>query len=76
MSGKKIKIKPAREGLEVVNPSNGFNLRDSGEIVELNKFWRRRLMSGEVVEVKTEKKKVIKKVIKKEKQIVNEEKGE
>jgi hypothetical protein len=73
MSKKKM-LKPAKEGAKIVNPENGFNLRDSGEMVELNKFWRRRLMSGEVVEVKPEKKKVIKKVEKKK--ITNEEKGE
>lgn len=60
----KIRLKPAKAGVKIPNPFNGKFLQEEGEVVELNKFWRRRINAGEVVEVKEEKK-VSKKITKK-----------
>lgn len=53
---KKVKLKPAEADKKIPNPKNGFMLREEGEFVYMNKYWRRRLMFGEVVEVKESKK--------------------
>lgn len=55
---KKTKLKPVEER-KIPNPKSGFFLKKEGEVVELNKYWRRRLLFGEVVEVKKEMKKTI-----------------
>lgn len=67
----KIRLKPVNKR-KIPNPKNGFFLKEEGELVELDKFWRRRLMLNEVVEVvevkqqkKTTKKKQPKKEIEK-----------
>lgn len=52
----KIKLKPSKKGLKVTNPKHGRDLKEEGELVSLSIYWRRRLKSGEVVEVKEEKK--------------------
>jgi len=61
----KIRIKPAKDGAKIPKPSNGKFLHEEGELVLLDKFWRRRLLCGDVVEVKTIKKKTVKKITKK-----------
>jgi len=47
-----LKLKPA-EGCRVRKPDTGELLADSGELLEVTPFWRRRLDDGDVVEVET-----------------------
>ena len=61
---KKMNLKPAKKGLKVFNPKSGKSLSESGELVILDKYWRRRYNAGEVVECKPAK--AEKKVNKKE----------
>ena len=50
------KIKPAKKHYKIPNPKNGFFLRVDGEMVIMDKYWRRLLKAGDVVEVKEEEK--------------------
>ena len=62
-----IKVKPA-DGFKVRKPDGDF-LRESGEMVEANTYWRRRLKFGEIKLVANspeEKKEAPKKIEKKE----------
>lgn len=52
---KKIRLKPSKSDLKVFNPKSSRDLDPKGELVSLSIYWRRRLLSGEVVEVKAEK---------------------
>lgn len=45
-----IILKP-REGLMVPLPDGAGVLPDKGQKVQINSYWRRRLMDGDVVEV-------------------------
>lgn len=61
MSKKRVKaltlnIKPAREGLVVINPITGQPLKEEGEKVQASTYWHRRLKDGDVVKVAKEAK--------------------
>lgn len=61
----KIKVRPSKSGLKVTNPKHGRFIKEEGEVVELNIYWKRMLKCGDVVEVKKEqpvKKKQTKKI--------------
>ncbi len=46
----RMTLKPA-PGLIVLDPQTGVSLREEGASVVLDGYWRRRLSSGDVVEV-------------------------
>lgn len=47
-----VKLKPSREGLKVYKPETRLHLKEEGETIVLNKYWRRLIKSGDVVVVK------------------------
>jgi hypothetical protein len=61
----KLRLKPAKAGAKIIKPQNGKFLHEEGEEIVIDKYWRRRMNAGEVVEVKKEVKKVSKKITKK-----------
>ncbi len=68
MSDRKFTIKPSREGLKVPYPMSGTRfLSADGDSVLKSSYWIRRIMQGDAVEVKEEKKKVKKEEVKKSK---------
>ena len=48
---KALRIRPSREGLLVLFPGTRRALEAEGEVVTLTTYWRRRLSSGDVLEV-------------------------
>ena len=60
-----VKLKPSKKGLKVHNPATKLFLKEDGEHVSNSTYWRRRLKCGDVVEVREEKKPIIKKTVKK-----------
>lgn len=47
MSNKSIMIKPKR-GLKVFNPSKQLHIKESGELVVMSNYWKRRLRDDEI----------------------------
>lgn len=45
------KLKPKSDDLKVFNPATGLHLKNEGEEVAVDNYWRRRLKTGEVVAV-------------------------
>ncbi len=52
-----LHVKPAHEDVPITDPSNGRDLPKEGLHVPNDKFWRRRLAEGVVVEVPASAKK-------------------
>lgn len=44
----KTLIKP-KEGLSILNPATRLNLKAEGDFVDLNTYWKRRIIDGDVV---------------------------
>lgn len=43
-----VKLKPSRPELKVYNPATGLHLKNEGDFIVLNKYWRRLLKAGDV----------------------------
>lgn len=61
---KSVLVKPKRKGLKVFNPSTKLHIKESGDEVVMNNYWKRRLKDDEI-EVAEIKKKAAKKTSKK-----------
>ena len=55
MNNKSIMIKPKR-GLKVFNPSKKLHVKESGELVVMSNYWKRRLKDDEIEIIKPIKK--------------------
>ena len=55
MKKQQFKIKPATSGLTVLDPETKQPLKKTGETKEKTEYWLRRILDGDVVEIKTEK---------------------
>jgi hypothetical protein len=54
----KAVLKPSKAGLKVMDPQTGLHLSPEGKEVPLTNYWRRRIICGDCIEVKTEPKAV------------------
>lgn len=53
MNTQKLKVKPAREGLKIMDPKTGAALPFRAVEVEDTSYWRRRIADGDLIAVKT-----------------------
>ncbi|BBN59319.1 DUF2635 domain-containing protein [Hydrogenovibrio marinus] len=56
MTGQTFKIKPAKKGLQVLDPKTRDPLDEAGEEKPRDEYWLRRLKDGDVVIIKSIKK--------------------
>lgn len=49
-------VKPSKKDLVVINPLTGLKIKEEGQEIVMSTYWARRLMCGDVVEVKTQPK--------------------
>lgn len=49
-----VKIKPTSPKLKVLNPQTNLHIKNDGEQIVLNKYWRRLIKAGDVEIVKAQ----------------------